>query len=104
MVLVGDAMETLIPRFERLDPPIVFHHYFGAFSGGPGMTIWYAFKDRAAKDRAIAAGIDEHIRRQTESVLVERGYPSHAVPLELQIEFTSDEEIEAGGGRFGFFR
>jgi hypothetical protein len=34
-------------------------------AGGPGMTIWYAFADRAAKERAAASGLIERVRETT---------------------------------------
>jgi hypothetical protein len=35
--------------------------------------------------------------------LLVRGYPSEAVNSLLIVRFTSDEEIDAGGGKFYFF-
>jgi hypothetical protein len=104
MVLVGDVLEELVPRFQRLDPPVTYHTYFGDFAGGPGMTIWYAFADRTSKERALANGVAGEIRRETETALVQCGYPQDTLKSKLFLDFTSDEEIEMGDGRFCFFR
>ena len=104
MLLVEGAMEELLPRFESLEPPVAYHTFFGDFSGKPGMTIWFAFADRGARARAEQSGVAAQIRRETEEALVRHGYPQEALATDLLLDFTSDEEIEAGGGRFAFFR
>jgi hypothetical protein len=104
MLLVEGAMAELMPDFERLDPPVTYHTYFGDFAGGPGMTIWFGFADRAAKDRAHASGLTGCIRSETEATLIRHGYPKESITANLFLDFTSQEEIEAGGGEFYFFR
>ena len=104
VLLVEGVMVEIIPRFETLEPPVTYHTFFGDFSGGPGMTIWFAFADRAAKERAQHSGVASQIRRETEEALVQHGYPAESLRSDLHLDFTSDEEIEAGGGRFYFFR
>jgi hypothetical protein len=104
MLLVEGVMAEVMPQFERLDPPVTYHTYFGDFSGGPGMTIWFGFTDRAAKDRAQSSGLTARVRSETEAALVRHGYPKESITTDLFLDFTSQEEIEAGGGEFYFFR
>jgi hypothetical protein len=104
MLLVEGALAEIVPRLEQLDPPVTYHTFFGDFSGGPGMTIWWGFARRADRERAQSSGLIDEIRQVTATALVAKGYPEAAVASELFIGFTSDEEIEAGGGEFTFFR
>lgn len=104
MLLVEGALAELVPRFEHLDPPVTYHTFFGDFSGGPGMTIWFGFARRADRERAESAGLLDEIRQVTASALLAKGYPEAAVASELLICFTSNEEVDAGGGEFAFFR
>lgn len=104
MLLVEGTLAEIVPRFEKLDPPLTYHTFFVDFSGGPGMTIWLGFARRADRERAQSSGVIDEIREVTASALVDKGYPRAALATELFIGFTSDEEIEAGGGEFAFFR
>jgi hypothetical protein len=68
------------------------------------MDLWFGFSTRAERKRAEAIGVTDQIRTIATSVLVDWGYPQYAVPDQLLIAFTSEEEIEAGGGEFAYFR
>lgn len=104
MLLVEDAIAGVVPSLERLDPPVTYHTFFGDFSGGPCMTIWWGFARLRDRERAQSNGVVDEIRHATTFALVAKGYPQAATESELFIGFTSDEEIEAGGGEFAFFR
>ena len=74
------------------------------FTGRPeGMFAWLIFQTReqahAAKDAAAAAAYQAHARQ----LLAGAGFPPAALPS-FALGFTSESEIEEGGGRFHFFR
>lgn len=104
MLLVDRVMAELVPRFAQLEPPVTYQTHFGDLAGGPGMTIWYAFEDRPAKERARSDGLTERIRQETRAELAKHGYPHKALDAGLFIDFTSREEIETAGGEFRFLR
>ena len=100
MQLVESALANLIPVLKKLDPPVTYHTYFSTLGGKPDMSIWYAFADRASKERAVASGLDSQIREMTRNALLGRGYPAQA---SLLLTFTSYEEIQVRRGYFGLF-
>jgi hypothetical protein len=97
-------MAEIAPRIEHFVPEVTYYTYYGDFDGGPRMELWFGFPTRAERKRAEAAGITNQIRTIATSIVVAGGYPEDAVPDKLLIAFTSEEEIQAGGGEFAYFR
>ncbi|MEU4476161.1 hypothetical protein [Micromonospora sp. NPDC023888] len=65
------------------------------------MRAWLIFSmvEEAQAAREEAPALEERAR----AVLAKRGYPAEALPS-FRLYFTSVPEIEAGGGRFYYFR
>jgi hypothetical protein len=104
MLVVEATLAELVSELEELEPPVTYHTFFGDFSGGPGMTIWWGFARRVDRERAQSTGVVDEVREITAARLVAHGYPEKDIAAHLFIGFTSDEEIQAGGGEFAFFR
>jgi hypothetical protein len=74
------------------------------FSGAPdGMCGWLIFASRNEAKRARAPSTATKIESKARSALVEAGFPPSSVGS-FEVRYTSLPEIEAGGGRFYFFR
>jgi hypothetical protein len=74
----------------------------GSLSGDPrGLFVWLIFPRQAEAAAAIVAA--EKLTEVTRRLLNDGGYPADAVST-IRVGFTSEEEIERGGGRFLFFR
>ena len=74
----------------------------GSLSGDPrGLFVWLIFPRQAEAAAAIVAA--EKLTEVTRRLLNDGGYPADAVST-IRVGFTSEEEIEHGGGRFLFFR
>ena len=72
------------------------------FGGGPRLPgVWLILKTEAESNDAKPA--IETFRAQVRRMLAEGGYPpEHAAVADVEV--TSLEEIEAGGGKFSYFR
>jgi hypothetical protein len=73
-------------------------------SGDPdGMCGWLIFVSRAEATRARAPAKARKIESKVRAALVDDGFPTSSVGS-FEVRYTSVPEIEAGGGRFAFFR
>jgi hypothetical protein len=74
------------------------------FNGTPdGMFGWLIFASRKEAKLARSPRVAAKILAKVRAALVDAGFLQHSAGS-FQIGFTSLPEIEAGGGRFGFFR
>jgi hypothetical protein len=74
----------------------------GDFDGSPErISAWLIFGTRHEAERARAS--HDALRARAREVLDRAGYPADAVKT-VELLFTSEPEIEEGGGRFLFFR
>ena len=89
---------------EELGLTIVDVEILPQFSGDPdGMCAWLIFASRAEARRARAPAKVPKIESKIRTALVDNGFPSSSVGS-FEVRYTSVPEIEAGGGRFAFFR
>jgi hypothetical protein len=73
-------------------------------SGAPeDMFGWLIFATRRDADGARSPRAAEKILSKVRHDLAQAGFPAQAIAT-FQIGLTSTPEIEAGGGRFAFFR
>ena len=83
--------------------PFVDFELIPDFNGSPeNMFAWFICDTRASKEQfreSALPGCTEALR----AIAVAAGFPGAAAAT-LRTDVTSHEEIEAGGGRFLFFR
>ncbi|HET9305928.1 MAG TPA: hypothetical protein VFO46_07885 [Candidatus Sulfotelmatobacter sp.] len=70
------------------------------FDGDPnGLVAWFICEDHDAKERFDLRGASEALKKK----MRDAGFPPGAVET-IRTGVTSQAEIQAGGGRFYFFR
>ncbi len=100
---LAEAVESLMPGFRRLSPPVVAFHHVGPFDPTPDdRTIWFVVPDRSALQRAEAGGLTEQLLAETRAELERRGYPATGMAT-LTVHLASQEDIDAAGGSFNYF-
>jgi hypothetical protein len=67
-----------------------------------GAFVWFICKTSTLRDRFRLKGLPEATDR-LRTIAVEKGFPADAAAT-IRTDATSLEDIEAGGGRFYFFR
>ncbi|HVU15276.1 MAG TPA: hypothetical protein VHD32_00010 [Candidatus Didemnitutus sp.] len=83
--------------------PVVDHELIASFSGSPDdMCVWFVC--RTDEEKQLFADTERSrfvsgLRRK----MIAAGFPDSAVAT-LTTKLTSREEVDAGGGRFYFFR
>ena len=83
---------------------IVDVEIFPELTGDPnGMCRYLIFASRAEVKRAQEAGAARSIQAKARAALTAAGFPVTAIGS-FEVRTTSLPEIEAGGGRFNFFR
>ncbi|MFI6240033.1 hypothetical protein ACIBEF_09175 [Micromonospora sp. NPDC050795] len=98
--LVAEALTA--EAFKDSGHRIVDLEVIPSFDGSSDeMCSWLIFStvEEAQAAREEAPALEERAR----AVLAQRGYPTEALPS-FRLSFTSVPEIEAGGGRFYYFR
>jgi len=101
---LAEAVEALMPAFGGLRPPVVSFRHVGPLDPTPDdRTIWFVVPDRAALRRAEAEGLAGRLLVETRTELERRGYPASGRAT-LAVRLTSQEDIDAGGGSFYYFR
>jgi hypothetical protein len=89
---------------EEIDLSIVDVQIVSQFGEDPnGMFGYLIFASRAEMRRARKPGATRTIEAKVRAALACAGFPSEAIPI-FQVKTTSLPEIDAGGGRFNFFR
>lgn len=74
----------------------------GNLDGDPfGMSTWLIFATNDEAERARSHEVE--LTARARQVLAAGAFPGDALPT-VVVRFTSEVEIEDGGGRFGFFR
>ena len=96
------CFDELAPRFAASHPSIVDKEVIPPFTGEPGDN-WIHLICERADDVAAAKEREPVFREWLTGCLASRGYPANSLPS-LKLSFTSLEDIEAGGGRFYYFR
>jgi hypothetical protein len=96
------CFDDLRPAFARRCPPIVDREIMPHVGGRPDdLFIWFIC------ERALDVPLAQSQRLELQAAIQERmtahGFPEEAVDT-LQSGVTSLEDIEAGGGRFYYFR
>ena len=100
-LLVGETLEAP-DAFVDLHFAVVDVEVIAPLDGSPdNITAWLIFAtgEEAAAAKHEAQALSERARR----LLDEHGFPRDAL-ASFGLRFASEPEIEAGGGRFGFFR
>jgi hypothetical protein len=91
----GDAFEDI--GFTVADVEVIPH-----FDGRPeDMFAWLIFSNREEAEAAKLASAQLEVRAR--ALLAEGGFPADALPS-FGLGYTSEPEIEQGGGGFSFFR
>jgi hypothetical protein len=67
------------------------------------MLVWLIFATREMAASAGALDTSPKLEQRARAVLAAQGYPANAL-ANLRLRYISAAEIEAGGGRFHFFR
>ena len=96
------CFDDLRESFAERDPPIVDREVIPPFCGKPDdMFIWLICEhhDDVSRMSDDADALASLLR----SRMTSRGFPESAVDT-VGVSFTSLQDIEAGGGRFYFFR
>ena len=100
--LLMACFDHLQPILARRDPPVVDREIIPDFGGGPdGFSIWLVCSNSNEVSR-LSVQHDE-LRTLFVDAMSSRGFPKAACES-LRVLFTSHEDMEAGGGRFYFFR
>lgn len=95
-LLLTDCMKQL--SAEGL--PFVDQEVLPRLDGEPSaLTAWFICEHHAAREKFDLPGATEALRNKMRAA----GFPLHAVQT-LRTAVTSQTEIQAGGGRFYFFR
>lgn len=101
-LLAGDALRKI--SLSELGLSVVDVEILPDLSGDPnGMCGYIIFASRAEVKRAHRPGAASSIESQVRTVLADAGFPSSAIGS-FEVRTTSLPDIEAGGGRFHFFR
>lgn len=104
MIFVEEVLNSLLPEFKQLSPPVVRTHHLGPFSGAAdNFDVTFIFAMRVNTSAAQANGVIQTATDKTISVLRERGYPPEALST-FRFHVVSEEEIEEGGGDFACWR
>ena len=102
-ILILDCLSKLRTRPELLSVPFTDYEVIPPFDGLPdNMFIWFICTTRSEAERFRRISLDAATARLKKD-LIERGFPSAALDS-LQSDCVSTEEIDAGGGRFYYFR
>jgi hypothetical protein len=100
--LLMACFDNLEPILARRDPPVVDRENIPDFGGGKNaLSIWLICSNSSEVSR-LSVQHDE-LRTLFVDAMSSRGFPKASCES-LRVLFTSHEEIEAGGGRFYFFR
>lgn len=100
-VLVVDCARRL--REDRAMPGIVDAEVIPPFDGSPdGIFVWFICTTRAEVAPFRANALTSSTSKLREALL-SAGFPAAAVSS-VRTDVTSLEDIEAGGGRFAYFR
>jgi hypothetical protein len=100
--LLMACFDHLQPILARRDPPVLDREIIPDFVGGPdGLSIWLICSNSNEVSR-LSLQHDE-LRTLFADAMSSHGFPKLACES-LRVLFTSHEDIEAGGGRFYFFR
>jgi hypothetical protein len=101
---LDEAVTSLLPQFERLDPAVIEWHHNGPFGPTPDdHCIYYVTATEADRRRGEAAELSARLRRQTIDELERRDYPESG-RASLTVRLVSQEAIDAAGGSFAYFR
>lgn len=100
--LASDALRKI--SLKELGLSVVDVEILPDLSGAPdGMCGYLIFESRAEVKRAQRPGAASTLESKVRSGLADAGFPSSAI-ASFEIRTTSLPDIEAGGGRFHFFR
>jgi hypothetical protein len=101
-LLASDALRKI--SLSELGLSVVDVEILPDLSGDPnGMCGYIIFASRAEVKRAHRPGAASSIESKVRSGLADAGFPSSAIES-FEVRTTSLPDIEAGGGRFHFFR
>lgn len=96
------CFEDLRTSFSARSPAVVDCEIIPNFDGRPAeMVIWFICQ--RAIEVPLAEGQKDQLQTEVQKRMIARGFPKRAVQTLLSA-VTSLEDIEAGGGRFYFFR
>ncbi len=96
------CFDDLRDKFATMKPPILDREVIANFSGSPNGLVLWLICAKSADVRRMSAQKNV-LRRLVTEAMARRGFADEARDS-LQLYFTSHEEIEAGGGRFYYFR
>lgn len=100
---VERALHRVLRQFSGLEPPITNHIFYGATEFDPAyLTIWFAFRDEAALQRAHEIGIPDCVRAAVESALVAEGFPAGKLRTNA-VGFVSERAVDEAGGPWFYF-
>jgi hypothetical protein len=99
------AVETLRDGvFDDLGYPVADVEVVPNLDGSPeNMWAWLIFEDPEVAQTAGQPDSSVRLEERARVALASRGFPVDALPS-FHLRYTSLPEIEAGGGRFSFFR
>jgi hypothetical protein len=102
--IVTQALGRVLDSHQDLSPPIVNHLFYGAIDIDPKhLVIWLAFADADALREAEGQGHCRQLRKAIKAALKAGGYPPDVLS-KIHIGFVSEEEVEAAGGPWIYFR
>ena len=98
--LVAEALTA--EAFKDSGHRVVDREVIPPFDGSPE-DMWVCLISSTAEEAQAAREEAPALEERARAVLATRGYPAEALPS-FRLYFTSVPEIEAGGGRFYYFR
>jgi hypothetical protein len=96
------CFDDLRAEFSAMEPPILDREVIPDLAGSPnGLVLWLICAKSADVPRMSSQS--DALRHLVTDAIARRGFAAEARDS-LRLLFTSHEEIEAGGGRFYYFR
>jgi len=96
------CFDDLSGEFTAMEPPILDREIIPDLAGSPnGLVLWLICAKSADVPRMSSR--NNSLRCMVIDAMARRGFAAEARDS-LRLFFTSHEDIEAGGGRFFFFR
>ncbi len=104
MEVVGRALISALPEFQRLFPNITSTYHLGPFSGEPdNFTIYLSITSKDALREAEKSEVLEHAKPLLEGELRMNGYSIDAINT-FSYEIVRQEDVDKAGGWHDFLR
>jgi hypothetical protein len=94
--------EQLKPDLAAVPPKVTDAEIIPSFTGSPdGIACWLICEK--ARDVSVLRQRAPHFRELFAATMKAKGFPDSAIES-FQLDFTSEQDIKDGGGRFAYFR